>query len=124
MLRIQPCSTGALEQRPHVDSKPLHALPENLHLEHDTMRPTLTALSRFIAWSLLLLVDMEVICSQLVAAKAIPANEFRPDNSNLSSFMQRLAGAHSNRMKSPPVFGGVMLVAVFMGKTHETGSLA
>lgn len=55
------------------------------------MNPTLTALAGFVAWSLFLLVLMEVIRSKLVITKAVAANGFTPDNSNFSPFMQRLA---------------------------------
>ena len=60
------------------------------------MNSTITALTGFIAWSLFLLVIMEVIRSKLVVTKIVPANGFNPDNSNLSPFMQRLARAHAN----------------------------
>jgi len=60
------------------------------------MQPTLLALTGFVSWSLALLVLMEVIRTTLVATKVLPANGFRPDNANLSPFMQRLARAHAN----------------------------
>jgi uncharacterized MAPEG superfamily protein len=88
------------------------------------MNPTLTALTGFVAWSLLLLVLMEVIRSKLVVTKAIPANEFNPDNSNLSPFMQRLARAHANCVEGLPIFGGLMLIAVVAGKSAVTDPLA
>jgi len=88
------------------------------------MNPTLTALTGFVAWSLLLLVLMEVIRSKLVLAKAIPANRFNPDNSNLSPFMQRLARAHANCVEGLPIFGGLMLIAEVAGKSALTDPLA
>lgn len=88
------------------------------------MSATLTALTGFVAWTLLLLVLMEAIRSYLVLTKAVPANEFRPDNSNLSPFMQRLARAHSNCLEGLPIFGGLMLVAVVSERTAITDSLA
>lgn len=88
------------------------------------MNPTLTALTGFIAWTLVLLVLMEVIRSKLVVTGAVPANGFRPDNSNLSPFMQRLARAHANCVESLPVFGGLMVVALLAGKSSITDSLA
>lgn len=88
------------------------------------MNPTLTALTGFVAWSLFLLVLMEVIRSRLVVTKAIPANGFTPDNSNLSPFMQRLARAHANCVEGLPIFGGLMLIAVIAGKTAVTDPLA
>ena len=88
------------------------------------MNPTLTALTGFVAWSLLLLVLMEVIRSKLVLTKAIPANGFNPDNSNLSPFMQRLARAHANCVEGLPIFGGLMLIAEIAGKSAVTDPLA
>ena len=88
------------------------------------MNPTVTALVGFIGWSLFLLVVMEVIRSKLVLTKAIPANGFNPDNSNLSPFMQRLARAHANCIEGLPIFGGLMLVAIVAGKTAVTDPLA
>jgi len=88
------------------------------------MNPTLTALTGFVAWSLLLLVLMEVIRSKLVVTKAIPANEFNPDNSNLSPFMQRLARAHANCVEGLPIFGGLLLIAVVSGRSAVTDPLA
>ncbi|RYG85241.1 MAG: MAPEG family protein [Alphaproteobacteria bacterium] len=88
------------------------------------MNPTLTAITGFVAWSLFLLVLMEVIRSKLVLTKAVPANGFTPDNSNLSPFMQRLARAHANCVEGLPIFGGLMLIAVVAGKTTVTDPLA
>ena len=88
------------------------------------MNPTLTALVGFVAWSLFLLVLMEGIRSKLVLTRAIAANGFTPDNSNLSPFMQRLARAHANCVEGLPIFGGLMLVAVLAGKSSITDPLA
>jgi len=88
------------------------------------MNPTLTALTGFVAWSLFLLVLMELIRSKLVVTKVVPANGFTPDNSNLSPFMQRLARAHANCVEGLPIFGGLMLIAVVAGKTTVTDPLA
>ena len=88
------------------------------------MSPTLIALAGFISWSLFLLVWMEVMRSKLVLTGAVPANEFRPDNANLSPFMQRLARAHANCIEGLPIFGGLMLVAVVAEKSSITDALA
>lgn len=88
------------------------------------MTATLTALTGFIAWTLFLLVLMELIRSKMVMTKSIQANEFRPDNANLSPFMQRLARAHANCLEGLPIFGGLMLVAVLAGKSAVTDPLA
>jgi len=88
------------------------------------MSPTLTALTGFVSWSLFLLVLMEVFRSKLVVTKAVPANGFKPDNSNLSPFMQRLARAHANCVEGLPIFGGLMLIAVLTGRSAVTDPLA
>lgn len=88
------------------------------------MNPTLITLTGFVAWSLFLLVLMEVIRSKLVLTKAVAANGFNPENSNLSPFMQRLARAHANCIEGLPIFGGLMLIAVVAGRTSITDPLA
>ncbi|MCC6658560.1 MAG: MAPEG family protein [Rhodocyclaceae bacterium] len=88
------------------------------------MAPTLAALTGFIAWTLFLLVVMETIRSKKVVTGEVPANGFRPDNANLSPFMQRLARAHANCLEGLPIFGGLMLVAVIAGKSALTDPLA
>ena len=88
------------------------------------MNPTLFALTGFIAWSLSLLVLMEVIRSKLVLTKSVAANGFTPDNAKLSPFMQRLARAHANCLEGLPIFGGLMLVAAVSGNTAITDPLA
>lgn len=86
--------------------------------------PTSMALTGFIAWALALLVVMEVMRSALVLTRRVPANEFRPDNANLSPFMQRLARAHANCVEGLPIFGGLMAVALLTGQAAVTDPLA
>lgn len=86
--------------------------------------PSLIALTLFVAWALVLMALMEVIRSKLVLQKTVLANEFRPDNANLSSFMQRLARAHANCIENIPVLGGLLLIAVVSGREHVTDPLA
>jgi uncharacterized MAPEG superfamily protein len=88
------------------------------------MNPTLTALTGFTAWALLLLVLMEIIRTKLVATNAVRANGFTPDNANLSPFMQRLARAHANCVEGLPVFGGLIVVALIANKSSITDQLA
>jgi uncharacterized MAPEG superfamily protein len=88
------------------------------------MNPTLIALTGFVAWSLFLLVLMEVIRSKLVLTRAVAANGFNPENSNLSPFMQRLARAHANCIEGLPIFGGLMLIALVAGRASITDPLA
>lgn len=86
--------------------------------------PTAVALTGFIAWSLALLVLMEVVRAKLVFSGEVPANGFNPGNSNLSPFMQRLARAHANCVEGLPIFGGLMLVALLTDRAAVTDSLA
>lgn len=88
------------------------------------MNPTLLALTGFIAWSLFLLVLMELIRAKLVLSKSIPANGFDPGNTNLSPFMQRLARAHANCVEGLPIFGGLMFVALVTDRSALTDPLA
>lgn len=88
------------------------------------MNPTLYALAGFIAWTLLLLVAMEAIRVKLVATGAVAPTGFRPDNANLSPFMQRLARAHANCLEGLAVFGGLLVVAVLAGRADLTDGLA
>ena len=88
------------------------------------MNATLIALTGFIAWTLFLLVLMELVRSKLVLTKVVPANGFQPDNANLSPFMRRLARAHANCLEGLPIFGGLMLIAVVAGQSAVTDPLA
>jgi uncharacterized MAPEG superfamily protein len=88
------------------------------------MNPTLFALTGFLAWSLALLVLMELIRCKLVLTREVPANGFTPDNARLSPFMQRLARAHANCIEGLPIFGGLMLVALVTERTAVTDPLA
>jgi hypothetical protein len=78
---------------------------------------TLLALLGFLSWTLALLLMMEIIRSQLVLTRAVPASGFTPDNAGLSPFMQRLARAHANCVEGLPLFGGFMLLAVVAGRS-------
>lgn len=83
-----------------------------------------TVLTGLIAWALFLLVLMEVARSRLVMSGAVASNEFRPDNSNLSPFMQRLSRAFANCVEGLPIFGGLLVVALLTDRTSITDPLA
>lgn len=83
-----------------------------------------TVLIGLTAWTLFLLILMEVLRSRLILMKAIAANEFKPDNSNLSPFMQRLARAHANCVESLPIFGILLIVALLTNRAGVTNPLA
>lgn len=67
---------------------------------------------------------MEAVRTWLVLTGRVPSNQFRPDNSNLSPFMQRLARAHANCIEGLPIFGGLLLVAVVSSREDVTDALA
>jgi uncharacterized MAPEG superfamily protein len=83
-----------------------------------------TVLTLLIAWALLLVVLMEILRGRLVVGGRIAGNEFRPDNSNLSPFMQRLARAHANCIEGLPIFGGLLVVALLTNRAGVTDPLA
>lgn len=86
--------------------------------------PSVMALTGFVAWALALLILMELLRGYLVFFKGVPANQFTPDNANLSPFMQRLARTHLNCVEGLPIFGGLLLLAVLTGQTTITDPLA
>jgi uncharacterized MAPEG superfamily protein len=67
---------------------------------------------------------MELLRVRLVMSGAIAGPQFRPDNANLSPFMQRLARAHGNCIESLPIFGGLLVVALLTKRTAITDGLA
>jgi uncharacterized MAPEG superfamily protein len=75
-------------------------------------------------WTLFLVVLMEALRAQYVLTRAVAPNQFRPDNSNLSPFMQRLARAHANCVESIPIFGILLITALLAGRTGITNPLA
>ncbi len=82
--------------------------------------PSAIALTGFIAWTLVLLVLMELLRTRLVVLGKYAANAFLPDNANLSPFMQRLARAHANCVESLPALGGLLVVALITSHTGVT----
>jgi uncharacterized MAPEG superfamily protein len=76
------------------------------------------------AWTLFLVILMEALRSRLILTGAIAANKFRPDNSNLSPFMQRLARAHANCVESVPLFSVLLITALLTNQTSVTDPLA
>lgn len=81
-------------------------------------------LTALIAWTLFLLILMEALRIRFLFTRTVAPNEFRPDNSNLPPFMQRLARAHANCIESFPIIGGLLLVALLTDQTSVTDGLA
>jgi uncharacterized MAPEG superfamily protein len=93
-------------------------------MEVRAMSPSALVLTLFVAWTLALLVLMELLRSYRVVTGRSRSNEFQPDNANLSPFMQRLARAHANCVEGLPVFGGLLVVALATGRSGVTDPLA
>ena len=88
------------------------------------MNVTLTALFGFVAWTLFLVMLMEACRFKFILTGEVPGNQFRPDNSNLPPFMQRLSRAYANCLEGLPIFGGLMVVAMLADKSSITDPLA
>lgn len=85
---------------------------------------SVTVLLGLTLWTLALLILMEALRTRYVLTKAIASNQFKPDNSNLSPLMQRLARAHANCVESLPVFGILLIAALITNHTRITDPLA
>ena len=81
-------------------------------------------LTTLIAWTMFLLILMEGLRVRFLVTETVAANEFRPDNSNLPPFMQRLARAHANCIESFPIIGGLLVVALLTNRADVTDALA
>lgn len=81
-------------------------------------------LTALISWTLFLLILMEALRIRFLFTRTVAPNEFRPDNSNLPPFMQRLARAHANCIESFPIIGGLLVVALLTDQTSVTDGLA
>ncbi len=77
-----------------------------------------------VAWTLVLLILMEALRTRYILARAVAVNALRPDNTNLSAFMQRLARAHANCVESLPFFGILLIVALLTNRAGITDPLA
>lgn len=86
--------------------------------------PTALALLGFLAWTLMLLLLMEVLRGRAVLMGEVTSDRITPDNAGLSPFMQRLARVHANCIEGLPLFGGLMLLALATGQSALTDPLA
>ena len=86
--------------------------------------PSVIVVLGLVAWTLLLLIAMELLRTRLILAGKVAANALQPDNANLSPFLQRLARAHANCYESLPFVIGLLLVAVMTGHAEVTNALA
>lgn len=88
------------------------------------MTQTAWAMAGYIAWTLLLIVGIEVIRTLTVVRTARAPNTFAPDGRDVSPFANRLCRAHANCYESFPLIGGVGLLALATGDADVTDPLA
>ncbi len=88
------------------------------------MNNTALALLGYAAWTLSLILIVEMIRVYLVVAKGYKAATFKPDGSDISPFMHRLCRAHANCFENFPIIGGLLLLALATENTGITDALA
>jgi hypothetical protein len=77
-----------------------------------------------VAWMLILLVLMEALRARLIMTGAVAVTALKPDNSNLSPFMQRLARAHANCVEGMPTLATLLIAALITNRSAVTDPLA
>jgi hypothetical protein len=88
------------------------------------MNETSIALIGYILWMIFLVLTIISIRSVLVLTDKKPANEFSPAGNDISPFMERLTRVHANSYEHFPIFGGVLLLALFLNVESITNDLA
>lgn len=88
------------------------------------MSVTVLAFTAYVFLTLILLVSIVSARSLIVMGGKKAANEFAPDGSGESSFIQRLTRAHANVVECFPFVGGMLLLAIAMDEPFITDGLA
>lgn len=88
------------------------------------MNVTAAALLGYIGWTLLLIIAIEIARVYLVVAKGYMANQFKPDGTDVSPFMNRLCRTHANCVEHFPIFGGFLILALATDQTIITDPLS
>lgn len=88
------------------------------------MSQTVLAVAGYIAWTLLLIVGIEVLRVITVMRTGRAPNTFEPDGRDVSAFGHRLCRAHANCYESFPLIGGTALLALATGSAEVTNPLA
>lgn len=82
------------------------------------------ALLGFVSWTLFLLIMIGGMRTGLVLSGKKAANRFSPDGSDISAFSNRLCRAHANCYENLPLFAGIILLALVMGRNGLTDPMA
>jgi uncharacterized MAPEG superfamily protein len=88
------------------------------------MSATIIALAGYIAWTILLLLLLIGYRSMSVAKGEKAANEFSVSGDDVSDLGQRITRAQANCVESFPIVGGTLLMALALGQSAVTESLA
>lgn len=99
-------------------------IPQTEILGDLVMNASTIVLLGLVGWTLLLLILMEALRTGYIVTRTVAANEFRPDNANLSPFMQRLARAHANCLETLPIFSALLITALLTNRASITDHLA
>ena len=88
------------------------------------MNATVLVFVSYVFLLLLLLVAIVSTRTMIVMSGKKQPNEFTPDATDESSFLQRLTRAHANVVECFPFIGGLLLLALAMERPVITDSLA
>jgi hypothetical protein len=88
------------------------------------MNETSLALIGYILWMIFLVITIISLRSILVLTNKKPANGFSPTGNDVSPFMERLIRVHANSYEHFPIFGGILLLALFLQMESITNNLA
>ncbi len=88
------------------------------------MTLTATALLGYIAWTLFLIILIEIGRIVVTVKTGREANSFLADGSDISPFAIRLSGAHSNCVENFPLVGGTLLLSLVTEHHFITDPLA
>ncbi len=88
------------------------------------MNNSALALVLYAAWTLLLLAGIATLRGGLTLSGKRTANSFSVAGDDVSPFSARLCRAHANCYENLPVFGSIVVVAIFTGNAHITEPLA
>lgn len=88
------------------------------------MTTTMVAALGYIAWTLILMMVMEIFRIYITVKTGRAANNFLPDGSDISPFAHRLARAHANCYENFPIIAGALFFAIVSDLQSITDPLA
>jgi uncharacterized MAPEG superfamily protein len=88
------------------------------------MNASAIALIGYIGWFVVLLLMLAFVRVNAVLTARRAPNSFRPDGTDMTPFVARLARAHANCYEAFPIVGGALLLALATGNAAITDPLA